>query len=189
MNPAECQTCERPSSNKQFSCPPRMADGRHFTDYKPRCYGDRPVELIGKPMNSYEYRQYLITNAEGLMNSWRDASYQANMCGPCVEPYNVGTMLPEQSKVECNSSLCSVKPGHPNGLGQGRDYMNGATDKAAEHFLSQKEVENSKLKSERGANCCATPFDDMQFYPLDGMAVGSRWSVPSGGAPFEATSR
>jgi hypothetical protein len=187
MNPAECQTCERTSSNKQFSCPPRMADGRHFTDYKSRCYGDRPVELIGKAMNSYEYRQYLITNADSLMNSWRESSYQANMCGPCVEPYNIGTMLPEQSQVECTSSICTVKQGNPNGLGQGRDYKNGAPDVAMEQFLAQKETENAKLKSERGANCCTTPFDDMQFYPLDGW--GGRWSIPSGGAPFEANSR
>ena len=26
-----------PSNNKYFDCPPRMSDGRNFTDYRPSC--------------------------------------------------------------------------------------------------------------------------------------------------------
>ena len=31
-------TCYKTSDNKFMDCPPRMADGRHFTDYRPNCH-------------------------------------------------------------------------------------------------------------------------------------------------------
>ena len=29
--------CYKTTNNKYFNCPPRMSDGRHFTDYRPVC--------------------------------------------------------------------------------------------------------------------------------------------------------
>ena len=29
--------CYKTSNNKYSDCPPRMADGRHFTDFRPNC--------------------------------------------------------------------------------------------------------------------------------------------------------
>ena len=35
-----CQNglCYKTSDNKNFGCPAKMSDGRHFTDYRPDCY-------------------------------------------------------------------------------------------------------------------------------------------------------
>ena len=30
--------CYKTGDNKHLQCPPRMNDGRHFTDYRPNCY-------------------------------------------------------------------------------------------------------------------------------------------------------
>ena len=35
--------CYRTSNNKFFNAPPRMADGRHFTDYRPSCDANSSV--------------------------------------------------------------------------------------------------------------------------------------------------
>ena len=39
--------CKKTSNNKYFNCPPRMDDGRHFTDYRPN---DRVNNLIRNRM-------------------------------------------------------------------------------------------------------------------------------------------
>jgi hypothetical protein len=110
------------ANNKYTTCPPRMSDGRHFTDYTPRC-GIRLNELASKqPLNSYELRQYLIHHADEIMATNLQAAVERNACGPCVAPWNKGTMLPESSFVECNKNTCRVVAGTPEGLGQGRVY-------------------------------------------------------------------
>ena len=97
--------CKKASDNKYNNCPPLMADGRMFTDYRPRCIANFAVaggaSLPGNfdLPNSYEYRQYLIKNASDIMAKNRQMAYQNNACGPCTNPYNEGTMLPEQSMV------------------------------------------------------------------------------------------
>jgi len=183
----ECAECSRPSNNKFFNCAPRMADGRNFTDYRPRCM---QAEQPGAPTqaNSYEYRQFLIKNADSLMKSNRQEAYKANMCGPCTTPYNQGTMLPEQSIMTCNESTCSSKVVQPNGLGVGRSY--GADVNSQKAFLAAKESEQKMLGNLE--NCCAKPSDDMNYYPFDYNTTGvanSRASVPGGGYPLSATDR
>lgn len=100
-------------SNEIFDCPPRMDDGRLFTSYYPRCF----TNLERK--NSYDYRQYMINNAIDIMEKNR----HMKSCGPCMKPFNIGTMLPEESIVKCDKNTCRVVINDPNGLGQGRqDY-------------------------------------------------------------------
>lgn len=193
-----CTACTRASENKNYDCPPRMADGRLFTDYRPKCdanYADY-LHLQGLPaareaaqqkpqaqsasMDSYSYRQYLITNADKLMLSERAGTYKRAVCGPCVEPYYSGTMLPEQAKVICNAQTCSVVPtGNPMGVGIGRDY--GETQSSASMrnaFLQTKAAEQQALKAQ--GNCCAVP--DTNFYGAVRAETGrhARTAVPSG---------
>lgn len=186
----ECNECERPSNNKYVNCPPIMADGRHFTDYRPRC----DVNYLyprDKPVNSYDYRMYLVGNAESLLKEQRRKAYEQNMCGPCVEPYNVGTMLPEQSMVECDTNTCKFNYTNPAGLGTGRKYTTFTTQQSAadeQMFMSMKQQE--QLGMSRYANCCGTPATDAQLYSLDGKnSVSSksyaRPTVPGGGMPFQ----
>lgn len=173
-----CSECERESDNKHYMCPPKMADGRAFTDYKPRCAVH--TTLMGsRPMNSYELRQYMITNADTLMDKSRSEAERMNACGPCVKPWNQGTMLPEQSMVKCNASTCSTSTNNPSGLGQGRDY-GIPTDIA---FIKKMEARDDKMRSQPN-NCCTGYDDDIKYFPFAPVAP-ERLSIPSGGSPFQ----
>jgi hypothetical protein len=180
-----CTSCERPSNNKYNQCPPRMADGRLFTDYRPRC----DINFLYPPkdqyLDSYNYRQFLIKNTEKILQQQRRSAYDVAACGPCVEPYAVGTMLPEQTIQTCTKSTCSFATNDPAGLGLGRNY-------GTERFFFQQGTAPPKpdLAAEH-ANCCVTPKDAAVFYPIEGIVAddgpggaGGRLTVPSGGVPL-----
>ena len=181
----ECTGCVRPSNNKYNQCPPRMADGRLFTDYRPRC----DINFVYPPrdqyLDSYSYRQFLIKNTDTILQQHRQAAYDVAACGPCVEPYNVGTMLPEQSVQTCNKSTCKFDVADPAGLGLGRNYGNTNAG-AAERFQAAKAAENASLFKEH-ENCCMKPKDAALFYPIDGIVADEgprRYTTPSGGLPL-----
>jgi len=187
----ECSECSRTTSNKYFNCAPHMSDGRNFTDYRPRCVANFqhfPNNSVDNAApSSYEYRQYLIKNADEMMKKNRQAAYQANMCGPCMSPYNEGTMAPEQTKQKCNSSTCTFYENNANGVGLGRDQGQGGSQAA---FLAAKEAEQKMIGNME--NCCAAPGDDLNYYPFDYKVSGvinERPSVPSGGSAMAATDR
>ena len=60
-------TCNKTSNNKYFDCPARMDDGRAFTDYRPSNTVDDMIRYSNNVMNSYDYRQFLIHNANNIM--------------------------------------------------------------------------------------------------------------------------
>jgi len=60
--------CNKTSNNKYFDCPARMDDGRTFTDYRPSSSVDDMIRYSNNVMSSYEYRQFLIHNANNIMN-------------------------------------------------------------------------------------------------------------------------
>lgn len=181
----DCDECTRASSNKFFNCPPRMADGRHFTDYRPRCYGQYILKNQNEIPSSFDYRMYLTRNASDIMKKNAFDAYMTNRCGPCMEPYDVGTMVPEHEKQQCNSRTCSFAPHDENGLGLGRQYHDAKAEEAFRaEFIKAKEKESEYFKS--SANCCTTENDDMFYYPIDGMVKTEydRLSVPGGGVPL-----
>lgn len=172
-----CSECERESDNKHFQCPPKMADGRAFTDYKPRCSVLSSM-LQNRQMNTYELRQYMINNAEALMNQSRSAAESMNACGPCVHPWNQGTMLPEESTVKCNASSCSISMNDPTGLGQGRDY--GITPDT--QFINKMQARDATMRNSP-TNCCTGYDDDLKYFPITPVAE-ERYAIPSGGSTF-----
>jgi len=123
MKPVECY---KTTNNKYFNCPPRMSDGRHFTDYRPSCDVNNLIIVNNNTLSNFDYRMYLIENAEKLMDINRMYTVEKNSCGPCKEPYNDGTMLPEKTKVTCDRNSCKNSSNVLNGLGQGRKYSNNA---------------------------------------------------------------
>ena len=172
-------SCERASDNRVSNCPPRMDDGRHFTDYRPRCMAN--FTLNDESLNSFEYRQYLIKNADSIMKNNSIAAYKTNVCGPCVEPYNVGTMLPEQSIQVCNKNTCKFTLADQNGLGLGRQY--GVSQESLDvknAFLKNKE--NEQLYYKKFSNNCSTAADNLALFPFDGYNPDdfSRHAIPSG---------
>ena len=48
----------RTTDNKHFHCPPRMDDGRHFTDYRSNCHFNNLVRANNAVMNSHDYRMF-----------------------------------------------------------------------------------------------------------------------------------
>ena len=180
-----CEDCERPSNNKFFNCPPRMADGRHFTDYRPRCTQQFQDKLTNKLMSSYEQRMFLTANAEELIHVNARNAYMTNRCGPCVEPYNEGTMVPEFEKQTCNARTCSFGVTDPYGLGLGRQFYTENVDETfKKRFIEEKEKEQQFFK--QSAQCCGTTNDNIQYYPIDGSVSDEypRPAVPGGGAPL-----
>ena len=67
--------CYRTSNNKYFTVPPRMADGRHFTEYRENTKVNELLGLDSNTKNSYEYRQFLIKNGVSLMNKNKKQLY------------------------------------------------------------------------------------------------------------------
>lgn len=184
-----CEVCTKPTDNKKFNCPPRMSDGRHFTNYLPRCSNFRNAFMVEDdtgfqfpPPNSYDFRQYLIHNGEKIMQTNREEAFQRNMCGPCsIDP---STMLPEQTKITCDANSCKVSLNDSKGLGQGRVYQ---TDEAPQQSTSFDERRQAKIPK----SCCTTPMDNANFYPLDGKIEDNygRLTVPGGGKPLHVSDR
>jgi hypothetical protein len=181
----KCEECERPSNNQYFNCPPRMADGRHFTDYRPRCSQQYQDKITNKLMSSYEQRMFLTANADELIKMNAHNAYMMNRCGPCVEPYDQGTMVPDFEKQSCDSRTCSFSVNDPYGLGLGRKFYTEDQEQVfRKRFIEEKEKETTFFK--QSAQCCGTVKDDVQYWPIDGVVNNeyNRNAVPSGGDPM-----
>lgn len=117
-------SCCTDTNNK--TCPSKMADGRAFTDYRPRCHVNAELfnNLVKNNIiqSSYESRMYLQNNAEKIIDNDRDNAIQRLYpCAPCKRNFNdSGTMLPEKYIVRCDATTCYRTEFDPNGLGDGR---------------------------------------------------------------------
>lgn len=100
--------------NVYASCPPRMSDGRFVTNYSPRCLQEFGlVDENQRPLSSYMYRQYLIQNAEEIMQQQAQVAVQNFTCGAC----EWNTQLAPQRVQSCDSRACSISPPDYAGLG------------------------------------------------------------------------
>lgn len=120
-----CSECKRESASPEASCPPRMQDGRGFTDYHTRCSQNQFLKARAQMPSSYDYRMFLVRNADALINEDRANVYKDMKCVPCYDVKEDGTMLPEQSTVKCTDRVCNVSAKNPAGLGQGRTHNDG----------------------------------------------------------------
>ena len=155
-----CNNCKRESAapgagTVDGSCPMRMADGRNFTDYHTRCGQLEQLRALNGIQSSYDLRMFMQQNADKLMTENRMASIQDNSCSPCYINNGNGTMLPEESLVQCDERLCRIVPNPRNvsndGLGQGR--QSGPAPSSA---------------------------SSMVYYPIEGISQGGhdRWGAP-----------
>lgn len=96
-----------------------------FTDYRPKCMAnnDMLANLRDKDIvvSSYESRMYLQQNAEKIMEEQKNVALGRVMCNRPHE--DVGTMLPEQYVVKCDTVSCQRAKADGNGLGDGRSYF------------------------------------------------------------------
>lgn len=174
-NEIRMSSCDKTSNNKYLDCPPRMSDGRHFTDYRPSCHTNNLIRANNAVMNSYEYRLFLTRNANKLIELNRNYACQKNCCGPCKQPYHQGTMLSEQTIQNCNTTTCSVDVLEKKGLGIGRRYD---TD-------SQECSEWPKeLPFRTTCNCCADGGSLFNYYNNTDKPMADsfpRKAIPGGG--------
>tara|TARA_B110001469_G_C9289306_1_gene158847 strand:+ start:35 stop:373 length:339 start_codon:yes stop_codon:yes gene_type:complete len=105
------------SDNVVFDFPSRMSDGRSMTDYRANCIINNTIPNKHK-MNSYEFRYYLTTNGNNIMNDI-NKKYEADLkCNSC----KINTTLPVQTIQNCdNSGVCSYKVNDSMGVGIERD--------------------------------------------------------------------
>lgn len=95
-----------PSETNALGCAVRMADGRLFTDYRPRC--DIAGQFQGAPVNgSYEYRQWLIHNGARVMDYHRSLAVSSARCAPCTK---IPTMPIEKEMFVCSKASCKTVP-------------------------------------------------------------------------------
>jgi hypothetical protein len=183
--------CSKTSDNKHFDCPPRMDDGRHFTDYRPSCHVNDLLKNDNAISNSFQYRQFMTHNAETIMDKHRQIACAKNCCTPCassplgVEGFNNGTMLPEKYMTECSGSTCKTVLNDPNGVGHGRKYFTN-------NVLSDCNDMPKAWPVSQGTNKCAAPLDNFAYLgdlekemmpKMERVAVPGAGNVLSGGDP------
>ena len=110
-------SCYKACNNKHFNCPPEwmMVVISQTVDLIATL--TIPVRANNATLNSHEYRMFLTHNATKLMDLNRTYTTQKNGCGPCMKPYNTGTMLPEQTVQVCNNKSCNTDFVNDTGLG------------------------------------------------------------------------
>jgi hypothetical protein len=102
-------SCTKTSNNKHFNCPPRMDDGRHFTDYRPHCHMENLIQHDNGMHNSFQTRLFLTQNATKLIELNRKEACSKNCCGPCQSPYQISTTMPEASALAANYYPASME--------------------------------------------------------------------------------
>lgn len=110
-----CYTTVNPNQASTGS-PARMADGRLFTDYRPRCY-QYPVKAA-QAWGDNEYRARMIHGAEELMDAARQLNNRKLTPTKCVD-----TMVPELYKRVCTWRGCKTVSGNFAGIGVGRVFV------------------------------------------------------------------
>ena len=105
----------RVSDNHALNFPARMSDGRQFTDYRPNCFLNNEM---GQNMGSWQYRTYLIRNANEIHKKQVDEQISKTKHTSTAAP------IPDVKTVmDCtNQRSCEYMMKDQNGLGQGRKY-------------------------------------------------------------------
>jgi hypothetical protein len=159
-------TCYKASDNKYYGCPPRMADGRHFTDYRPSCETDNQFCQENKVSSNNECRLIRQRNASKLMELDRSHACSLNCCSPCSGEEFMNTMLPEKYIESCQGNVCTKTLNDPNGLGLGRNYGVGCPLPAV---------------SKQPQNNCMLPEDILNYQGYGNAVNVMRHSTPNGG--------
>ncbi len=99
-------------NNKYFDAPARMDDGRTFTDYRASSSVDNMIRYSNNVMSNYEYRQFLINNADEIMNINRKYTEEKVGTKTCnAKP------IPFYSTCDVNSSFSKCAVTDSNGIG------------------------------------------------------------------------
>ena len=166
--------CIKTSNNKYPNCPPRMDDGRHFTDYRPNCHMNNLYRYNNTLTNSFVSRMHLTHNALDLMKYNRQNAHTMNDCGPCQQPYQTGTMMKESSArvVDDPTVPCGHKvsqPIHPH-----------VVSHTSQPLACKSWNTHNTQSVTKTPNCCSNISDMLDTYSLNNKQ-NTRLTVPSGG--------
>ena len=104
--------CQKTSNNKYFGCPARSDSGRHFTDYRQNGYINDLIRYSNNVSSSYNYRQFLISNATKIMDLNSKYAVLKNSNDMCnAKP------VPFQTVAKVNQNTVKYVPGNINGVG------------------------------------------------------------------------
>ena len=178
----QCLPCTSSSSgdNANPGLCPILHDYRPFTDYQPRCASVYKMTQSNSFSSSYDQREWLIHNADPLMKKNAIDAYLSMQC-KCVEPWSVGTMLPELDMQQCDDRVCKFSQNDKYGLGLGRKFSDDDSEKQFQNdYVNQKLKEQTYFKET--ANCCGNVNDNL-YWPIDGKINTNllRQTIPSGG--------
>lgn len=115
-----CPHCGKSKSTTTTNCAPRMADGRIFTDYRPRCTVQYALTNKEGNAGSYALRQFMIKNADNLMKNNQSFAEKQSHC-ECFPKNSNGTQLPVSQVQKCNKKTCTISRADPKGVGLARD--------------------------------------------------------------------
>ena len=163
-------TCYKASDNKHHGCPPRMSDGRHFTDYRPSCDADQTIRRDNNMCGSNQYREFLQNNGVAIMNKDRKHACELNCCAPCKKEAFADTMLPAKYNVICDKNTCTRELNDINGLGDARIYFAEGECAGLPAALPQQPN-----------NVCTSPFERMNYLGDYQSGVLMRRTTPRGG--------
>tara|TARA_B100001029_G_C15037133_1_gene440912 strand:+ start:43 stop:516 length:474 start_codon:yes stop_codon:yes gene_type:complete len=95
------RTCYSGSNNIHHTSPAWMSDSRQFTNWNSICSINNDTKKMFSIDNNYNYRQFLINNAETIMSA---NTISANNCSsdPCKNPNN--TQHDKHLFIDCNDS-------------------------------------------------------------------------------------
>ena len=101
--------CNKTSNNKYFDCTARMDDARTFTDYRASFVVDDMIKKSNNVLSSYDYRQFLIHNANNIMNinnEYTKNTVECTSCNAINIPFNkecvYNNKYPECKKLDSN---------------------------------------------------------------------------------------
>tara|TARA_B110000971_G_C20031402_1_gene511586 strand:- start:486 stop:911 length:426 start_codon:yes stop_codon:yes gene_type:complete len=132
--------CNKTSDNKNFNCPAKMSDGRHFTDYRPNCYVNNLLRYNNKTMSNYDYRQFLINNGSELMKINSVYTEEKVGCSPCN-----ATEIKNQTKCSYNkqNGVCEIND--VNGVGLMNDATPGSVAPYSPNSLQFQELDDVNI--------------------------------------------
>ena len=79
-------TCYDGSNNIHFNFPPIMSDGRNFSSWQPGAKINKKIRQENNIKSNWEYRQYLVNNADKIIKSNQVAA--CDDCCYCPAEYN-----------------------------------------------------------------------------------------------------
>jgi hypothetical protein len=158
-------SCQKSSDNKFFDCPPRMSDGRHFTDYRPSCDANLNVKKSNGINNSYDYRVFLTQNAEKIMAQNRADISNSVLCSMCDD----NTVPPPSIVQVCNEQKCTFQPGSLHGIGLVIKNENNP-------------VKCNNVTAPKN-NVCYSRQDQESYLPKNGN-LPQRFASPGFGTPY-----